>query len=150
MDFAIDDVRHLIAKAEANTLALDPWLDNYVEAHIHGPIVIERDVEALILDPSFKDSQIEEAALSLGCSIEWHKGFCLSVHQSSECQEYRGPKVADAILEMARDSCITPAQLSQARETKLDYQTAKWVWHCMARFGYEQICGGCCKRASRL
>ena len=142
VDFAVDDVRHLIALADANALALDPWLDNYIEAHVHGPIVIERDVEALVLDPSFKNSKIEEAALSLRCKIEWHNGFRLSVHQSSACQTYRGPQVADAILEIAEDGFITPATLAQARKTRLDYQTAKWVWHCVARFGYEQTNGG--------
>ncbi|WP_279609000.1 hypothetical protein [Burkholderia anthina] len=25
--------------------------------------------------------------------------------------------------------------LGQARDSLLDYQTDKWVWHCVARFG---------------
>lgn len=134
-NFAVEAVGHLIALADVNT-GLDAWLDNYIEAHIHGPIIIERDVEALVLDPSFKDSRIEDAAHSLGCTIEWHAGFRLSAHQSCDCAEYRGQPVADAILQIAEDGHVTPARLSQARETMLDYQTAKWIWHCMARFGY--------------
>ena len=141
-NFAVGDASHLVALANANQLSLDPWLDNYIEAHIHGPLVIDRDIEALVLDPSFRGSRLEEKAQTLGCEIEWHAGFRLPVHQSKECQKYRGPDAADAIVHLAESGYITPARLSQARETELDYQTAKWVWHCMARFGYQQPSDG--------
>ena len=135
-DFAVDDVSPLVALADKNELSLDPWLDNYIEAHIHGPLAIEEDVEALILDPSFKGTIIEEFAGSLGCDVEWHDGFRLSVDRLAECREYRGTAAANAIVEIAEGAWVTPALLWRARETALDYQTAKWVWHCIARYGY--------------
>ncbi|HDR9499285.1 hypothetical protein [Burkholderia cepacia] len=45
---------------------------------------------------------------------------------------------ADAIERIAVDRIVTPAVLGRARDGTLDYQTAKWVWHCMARFGLER------------
>lgn len=135
-NFAVDDVHELIELARTNERSLDLLLDNYIEAHVHGPLVISRDVEAVILDPSFKGSPIEDAALSLGCLVEWHEGFRLSVHRQDECRAYRGQEAADAIKRIAENGWLTPARLWQAREAELDYQTAKWVWHCIARFGY--------------
>ena len=134
-DFGVDDFRPLVVLANRNELSLDPWLDNYIEAHVHGPLTIRDDVEALVLDPSFKGTRIEEAALSLGCKLEWHGGFCLSLSHIKECEKYRGREAANAIVELAEGRSVTPALLWHARETTLDYKIAKCIWHCIARFG---------------
>nr|WP_210292226.1 DUF3626 domain-containing protein [Aurantimonas endophytica] len=134
-DFAIDDVRRLVRLAEENQYALEP-LDNYVEAHIHGPLMIVDDVEAIVLDPSFRATGVEEAARLLGCRVEWHEGFCLSFDRLADCKTFRGSEAADAIVRIAVDSAVTPAILGRARDRLIDYQTAKWVWHCIAKFGH--------------
>jgi Protein of unknown function (DUF3626) len=136
-DFAIDDVRPLVALADGNARSLDPWLDNYIEAHVHGPLVFAEDVEALVLDPSFRGTSVEESARALGCPLEWHDGFYLSLDRLSECRAFRGPAAADAIVQIAEGSLVTPETLWRARDSVLDYQTAKWVWHCMARYGHQ-------------
>lgn len=136
-DFAVDDAGPLVVLAEENQLALDPWLDNYVEAHIHGPLRITEDVEAIVLEPSYQATNIEEAAESLGCKVEWHSGFRLSLDRMDECETYRGPVAASAIARIAEGDMVSPAILGRARDHVLDYQTAKWVWHCMARYGSE-------------
>jgi hypothetical protein len=41
----------LIELAEADDR--DP-LDDYIEAQVHGPVRLDADVEALVLDPSFR------------------------------------------------------------------------------------------------
>lgn len=135
--FAVDDVRPLVTLASDNELALDPWLDNYIEAHVHGPLSTVDDVEAVVLDPSFRGTSIERAAGSLGCRVEWHDGFRLSVERISDCEMYRGADAARAIIGIAENEMVTPAILGHARDRLLDYQTAKWVWHCIARFGHE-------------
>jgi hypothetical protein len=122
----------LIEFAERNALGLDPALDNYVEAHVHGPLSIEDDVEALVLDPSYRNSAIEETALRLGCDVEWHDGFDLSMERLVAHAGYRPDPALRAITEL---KIRTPADLGAVRANGLDYQTAKWVWHCMARFG---------------
>jgi hypothetical protein len=135
-NFAVGDVSPLIALVEANELGLDPWLDNYIEAHVHGPLRIREDVEAVVLDPSFRGTAIEDAAGSLGCRVEWHDGFRLSLDRLPECEKFRGPIAAGAIAGIAEDDAVTPAILCRARARLLDYQTAKWAWHCIARYGH--------------
>ncbi|MGW8908289.1 DUF3626 domain-containing protein [Brucella cytisi] len=132
--FAVDDVNPLIDLAENNELGLDPWLDNYIEAHVHGPLSMVEDVEALVLNPSFKVTTIEEAAATLGCPVEWHSGFRLSLDWLFECEMLRGAATADAITRIAENDMVTPAVLWHARDRVLDYQMAKWVWHCIARY----------------
>jgi hypothetical protein len=134
-DFAVSDVRPLIALAAQNERGLDPWLDNYIEAHIHGRVAVREDCEAIVLDPSYQKTAIEAAARALGCSVEWHNGFRLSIDRLADCEDFRGKVAADAIEMIAEDSVVTPAILGRARHSTLDYQTAKLVWHCIARFG---------------
>ena len=130
--FGVADHMALIDLAEQNSLGLDPALDNYVEAHVHGPLSIEKDVEAVVLDPSYRETAIEKAALQLACDVEWHDGFDLR----SETQLGDGAFRPKPAIEAIRDLKIrTPADIGAARDRYLDYQTAKWVWHCMARYG---------------
>lgn len=130
--FGVADRMALIDLAEQNTLGLDPVLDNYVEAHVHGPLIIERDVEAVVLDPSYRDTEIEAAAQRLECDLEWHDGFRLRLDQLLAHEAFRPKSAIDAICEL---QISTAADLGTARDSPLDYQTAKWVWHCIARFG---------------
>lgn len=134
-DFAVSDVGALIALAKQNERGLDPWLDNYIEAHIHGQLAVPEDCDAIVLDPSYENTAIELAARSLGCRVEWHNGFRLSLDRLADCEAFRGKLAADAIEMIAEDLVVTPAILGRARGSLLDYQMAKWVWHCVARFG---------------
>jgi len=134
-NFAVGNVKPLITLAENNEDCLDPFLDNYIEAHVHGPLTIGKDVEAIVLDPSFAGTVIEEAARSLACHIEWHDGFSLGSDIVSDCASFRGPSAASAIVQLLENGPLTPAAIWHARHAALDYQTAKWVWHCMARYG---------------
>ncbi|WP_175716949.1 DUF3626 domain-containing protein [Burkholderia anthina] len=133
--FAIHDCTTLIALATENRDGLDPLLDNYIEAQVHGTLSLSDDVDAIVLDPSYRGTPVEAAAVRSGCRIEWHDGFRLSLDRLPECEHFRGAVAADAIARIAVDRIVTPATLGQARDSLLDYQTAKWVWHCVARFG---------------
>lgn len=107
-------------------------LDDYVEAHVHGPVRFETDVEALVLDSSFAGTGVEAAARRLGCLVEFHPGF--SAAPGAFDPDYRG---ADTV-ELARSlgTMLTPATLGQAaRSGAYEPQALKRVWHCLARFG---------------
>lgn len=130
--FGMADRMALVDLAEQNLLRLDAVLDNYIEAHVHGPVSIEEDVEALVLDPSYRDTAVGEAALRLGCDIEWHDGFRLRLERLLAHETFRPKPAIDAIVRLA---ITTPADIGAAHGDLLDYQTAKWVWHCVARFG---------------
>lgn len=44
-------------------------LDDYVEAHVHGPVRLDGDVEALVLDPCFRGT--EGRRPRHGCRVRW-------------------------------------------------------------------------------
>lgn len=133
--FGVADRMALIELVEENRLGLDPVLDNYVEAHVHGALRIERDVEAVVLDPSYRGGAVEEQARSLGCAIEWHDGFRLASDRFADCAVFRSPVAAEAAAAVSVGGVVTPRDIGAARGKALDHQTAKWVWHCVVRFG---------------
>ncbi|WP_112268087.1 DUF3626 domain-containing protein [Lentzea terrae] len=111
----------LIELAEADDL--DP-LDNYIEAHVHGPVTLD-DVEAVVLDPSFPD-------VELPCPVERHSGFRLSTEQLLRHADYRSPESVALGLRIARDGFIDPSMLDDADAPP---QVVKHLWHRLARFG---------------
>ena len=111
-------------------------LDDYIEAHVHGPLRIASDVEALVLDPCFRDTEVEALARELPCSLEWHPGFRLHVDEMALYPNYRGPEYVALGRELAVDRWLTPAILEMAvRAERHHPQDIKKVWHYLARFG---------------
>ncbi|GGU07603.1 DUF3626 domain-containing protein [Nocardioides albus] len=107
-------------------------LDECVEAHVHGGVVIERDAEAVVLDPSFRGTKVEAAARELGCAVEWHPGFRVS--SAGLDPGYRGQEHVD--LAQSLGDVLTPDLLGDAaRSGDYDPQSVKRVWHYLARFG---------------
>jgi hypothetical protein len=121
----------LVARAMSGSR--DP-LDRYVEAHVHGGVVIERDVDAVVLDPCFRGSPVERAAGGLGCAIEWHPGF--RVATSTLDPHYRGAEYL--ALASALGEVLTPDLIGDAaRSGSYDPQALKRVWHYLACFGQQ-------------
>nr|WP_231707501.1 DUF3626 domain-containing protein [Arthrobacter sp. zg-Y919] len=113
-------------------------LDDHVEAHIHGPLSISRHVEALVLDPSYRGTDVEAAAETLPCPVRWHQGFRLSVDELERHADYRGGAVVSAGRTIAQDGWLDPRVIGESvRARTHDRQTLKQVWHCVARFGYD-------------
>ena len=111
-------------------------LDDYIEAHVHGPLRLATDVEALVLDPCFRDTEVEALARQLPCSLEWHPGFHLHVDEMARHPDYRGPQYVALGRSLAVDGCLTPATLEMAVRTERHHpQDLKKVWHYLARFG---------------
>jgi hypothetical protein len=111
-------------------------LDDYIEAHVHGPVRLDRDVEALVLDPSYRDTAVEVAARRLPCTVEWHAGFRLSVTDLRRHPDYRGPQYVDLGARLAVDGHLTPRIIGDAARTgRYDPQALKRLWHYVARFG---------------
>ncbi|WP_380161418.1 DUF3626 domain-containing protein [Kineococcus sp. R86509] len=107
-------------------------LDDYVEAHVHGGLRLDRDVEALVLDPSFTGE-----TRGFPAPVERHAGFALSRSDFSrpEVRAFRGPEVAAVGASLA--AVVDPTVIGAASWTgEHDGQTLKRVWHCVARFGY--------------
>jgi hypothetical protein len=123
----------LVKLAEA--AAADP-LDDYIEAQVHGVIGIARDVEALVLDPCYRATPVEDLARQLGCPVEWHGGFTISTADLLENPDYRGPEFVRLGASIAGDGPLTPRLIGDASRTgRHDERALKRVWHYVARFG---------------
>ncbi|MEU3409271.1 DUF3626 domain-containing protein [Streptomyces sp. NPDC006670] len=111
-------------------------LDDYVEAQVHGPVRLDRHVEALVLDPCFRGTPVEAAALRLGCPVEWHAGFRLTVGELRRHPGYRGQEFVELGAEIAQNGVLDPRIVGEAAGSdRYDPQAVKRVWHYLARFG---------------
>lgn len=111
-------------------------LDDYIEAHVHGPVRFDRDVEAIVLDPSHRGTEVEEGAGGLGCAVEWHPGLVLEVSTLRRHPNYRGRESVALGCALAQDDVLTPRLLGAAARTgRYDEQSLKKVWHHLASFG---------------
>lgn len=132
-DFGTSERMALIDLARADER--DP-LDDYVEAHVHGPVDLGRDVEALVLDPCFQGGDVEAAARLLPCPIEWHAGWRLDVEVLQSHPEFRGPEFVELGTRIAVDGVLDARVIGDASRSGLyDQQSLKRVWHYVARFG---------------
>lgn len=123
----------LIAHALA---ACDDLLDDYIEAHVHGPVCLAEAVEALVLDPCYQGTEIESQANRLACALEWHPGFRLSTEELCRYPQYRGEHYVNLGLEIAVDGYLDPACIGVAvAKGQHDPQDVKKVWHYLARYG---------------
>ncbi|MFJ2634721.1 DUF3626 domain-containing protein [Streptomyces sp. NPDC087422] len=137
-DFGVEGtVSALVELARADTAAgRGDALDGYVEAQVHGPVVLAEDVEALVLDPSHRGTAVEDAARLLPCPLEWHAGFRLAVTELRRHPDYRGPEFVALGAEIAEGGFLDPRVIGDAARTgRHDPQSLKRVWHCVARFG---------------
>jgi len=131
--FAVAERMPLIDLALADQ---QDMLDDYIEAHVHGPVRLDRDVEALVLDPSYRGTDVETAARRLTCPLEWHPGFRLSVAELRRHPDYRGQRFVDLGAAIAVDGRLTPRIIGDAARTdRYAQQDLKRVWHYLARFG---------------
>lgn len=113
----------------------DP-LDDYVEAHVHGPVRLAEDVEAVVLDPSFRGTPVAGVAADLPCAVEWHGGFRLTVEELRRHPDYRGPEYVAAGVALAADGTLVPRTIGEAsRQGRYTEDVLKRVWHYLARFG---------------
>lgn len=135
VDFGVSDRMSLIALAEKGRASMDV-LDSYIEAHVHGPLILAEDVEAIVLDSCYRNTPIEAVAATLPFALEWHPGFRMPVSQIEDCAAYRGLEVAELAASIAVDGSVTPREIGLAlRFNRAAPQSLKRVWHCVARFG---------------
>ncbi|WP_371789281.1 DUF3626 domain-containing protein [Streptomyces albidoflavus] len=120
----------------ANDPSRPDLLDDYVEAHVHGPVLFSRDVEALVMDPCYRSTPVEEQARALGCPVEWHPGFRAPVTELARHPEFRGAAYVELARELAGPGgLLDPGIIGAAVEQQVaPPQDLKKVWHYLARF----------------
>ncbi|MEU8779961.1 DUF3626 domain-containing protein [Streptomyces sp. NPDC048606] len=132
-DFGVADRMGLIGPALADR---QDELDDYIEAQVHGPVRLRAHAEALVLDPCYRGTTVETAALRIGCPVEWHPGFRLQAEELRSHPDYRGQEYVDLAERMAVDGVLDPRIVGDAaRAGGHDPQAVKKVWHYLARFG---------------
>jgi len=114
----------------------DP-LDGYIEAHVHGTVDLANDVEAVVLDPCYRETRIESTAAQLGIPVEWHEGRVLTVHEIDRHCDYRGPEAIKLGHQVAEEGRLDARIIGDAARTgSFHPQTVKQLWHLVARFGH--------------
>ncbi|GAB3937682.1 DUF3626 domain-containing protein [Micromonospora vulcania] len=131
-------------------------LDDYVEAQVHGTLDLARDVEALVVDPSFAGTPVgatlELIARRYGFPLLWHPGFVLPVDQVDP--EFRGPAIpvlaarvhrefarpgepVDAALigRAAASVVAEPDRWADRGPVAVTLQHLKQLWHVLVRYG---------------
>lgn len=113
------------------------FLDDYVEAHVHGGVLLARDAEALVLDPCFRGTAVEDTARQSPCAVEWHPGFVLSVDDVRRHPDFKTPEAAALAERIAGPDSLLDARIlgEAALACQDDPQTVKYAWHYIARFG---------------
>lgn len=140
-----DSVFHPVAFGLAEQMGLrgvmdehrmDDPLDRYIEAHVHGGVDVPQDVEALVLDPCWAGSALEDAARSAGLAVERHAGYVLDVEDMTMHARYRGEEAVALARRLSIAGRLAPDILGRARgKEDIDPQVLKQVWHCLAAFG---------------
>ncbi|MFC9132034.1 DUF3626 domain-containing protein [Streptomyces sp. NPDC057099] len=132
-DFGTADRMGLIELALADD---QDALDDYIEAQVHGPVRLDRDVEALVLDPCYQGTAVEAASRCLPFPVEWHPGFRLTVEELCRNPTYRGQEYVALGTQIAVGGRLDPRVVGDAAGTgRYDPQAVKKVWHYLARFG---------------
>lgn len=112
-------------------------MDHYVEAQIHGGVVLSEDVAAVVADPSFAGTRFEPLLRSLCGTLTWSPGFRLA--PAGYPAELRGPEVpplAAAVAARYGVAELTAEVVGRAaREPGADLQLVKYLWHILVLRG---------------
>lgn len=126
-------------------------LNHYIEAQVHGEISLKDDVEVLVADPSFKNTNVgrilEQICLKYSIDLYWHMGFELMVEEVPA--DYRGPSMPFLAKRIAQSNFIdaniigsavmdlkrNPVSWSDYGTYKEVLQELKLLWHVLVRFG---------------
>jgi len=89
------DVAGLFARITARRTALGRALDDYIEAQVHGPIDLGRDVAALVVAPAFEGTDtgafVRQLSARYGFPVRHHAGFVVDPSDSPD--DVRGPRM---------------------------------------------------------
>ncbi|TWJ22145.1 DUF3626 domain-containing protein [Micromonospora endolithica] len=131
-------------------------LDDYVEAQVHGTVHLARDVEALVVDPSFDGTAVGATLDRLShrhrVPLRRHAGFVLPVDGIDP--DFRGPAIPPlaarvhaefanpgdpvdaALVGRAAVSVVTePDRWADRGPTEVTLQHLKQLWHVLVRYG---------------
>ncbi|HIF93739.1 MAG: DUF3626 domain-containing protein [Myxococcales bacterium] len=126
-------------------------LNHYIEAQVHGEVSLAEDVEALVIDPCFTQTQTGKTLESLCNQYEialyQHGGFALPVDEIPS--DFRGPSMPSLAARIATNDIIDVGVIGRA-VTELKGNSARFsdrgshdevlqelklLWHVLVRYG---------------
>jgi hypothetical protein len=149
-------LRALLRRRERASYAAGRALDDYIEVQVHGELSLARDVEALVVDPSFRGTDVARLLARIadrhGFPLAWHGGFELPVDGIDP--EFRGPAIPQlaarvhaefarpgepvdaALIGRAAASVVTePDRWVDRGPAAVTLQHLKQLWHVLVWFG---------------
>ena len=120
-------------------------LDSGIEAQVHGPVLLGRDVEALVTDPAFDATPtgalLDELCRRHGLVRRRHGGFRLAA--SAVPADFRGPAMPELARRIAGPDGVLDAAVIGAAERSLHHlpdqaetwQHLKQLWHVLVHHG---------------
>jgi hypothetical protein len=126
-------------------------LNHYVEAQVHGDVVLNQDVDALVADPSFRETEtgcvLTDLCRHYDVALHWHPGFLLSCDKVP--RDFRGPTMPSLAERIARSGTIDASTIGAAvtdlranpgawgDRGSLDdvLQELKLLWHVLLKYG---------------
>jgi hypothetical protein len=144
------------SSSEGHVPGLGRALDAYIEAQVHGDIVLATDAESIVVDPAFDGTPTGDALRELcaKCRIahRFHPGFVLPT--SAVPDDFRGPRMTPLADLVDRRFAAVKGELDAATvgraaaslhlepDTWADwappdqtFQELKQLWHVLVRFG---------------
>lgn len=130
-------------------------LDYFVEAQVHGEVLLGRDIEKLVVDSSFCDTDIARDLEALSAKykfpLQWRQGSRLKTRDVPV--DFRGPTMPSLAVRVAKDDIVDAERIGRAvRELSKDagswedrgtypevLQELKLLWHVLVRFGKETM-----------
>ena len=156
-DITIKELFHHInsnlGESIKNLTDMDPKrnLNNYIEAQIHGNISLKNDIETLVTDPSFIETdigeKIEQTCNKYSIKLLWHMGFAMKTNDVP--YDFRGnemPKLAEfisinktinpfligfAVMDLYKN----PEKWKNWGIEKEIIQKLKLLWHVLVKYG---------------
>ena len=126
-------------------------LNHYVEAQVHGDVVLKEDVDALVADPSFRATETGRVLIDLceryDVALHWHPGFSLACDKVP--RDFRGPTMpslaervaplgtidASTIGSAVADLRANPSAWSDRGSLDDVLQELKLLWHVLLKYG---------------
>ncbi len=121
-------------------------MDDYVEAQVHGGIILGEHVTAVVADPSFRGTPVEAQLRGLAAELRWSPGFALPAAEFPA--DLRGPSAVALARELARhygreviDAALVgrathePGTWSSFGTPAEVLQLLKYVWHILVLRG---------------
>lgn len=149
----IDNLLQNLEKRVQNPAHREPSrnLNHYIEAQVHGDISLQDDVEVLVADPSFRDTNVGDTLQRIchqySIQLYWHMGFIMKPQDVPS--DFRGPTMPSLARRLARQGLVDASAIgAAAMDLKRDedawsdrgtykevLQELKLLWHVLVRYG---------------